>query len=43
LAADGSHREAAEALAMGIDRYRAKGNIVSATEAGKALARPVIV
>jgi tetratricopeptide (TPR) repeat protein len=43
LRAAGSHREAAAALAVGIDRYRAKGNVVSATEAGKALARPVIV
>jgi tetratricopeptide (TPR) repeat protein len=43
LAANGSHREAAEALAAGIDRYRAKGNVVSATEAENALSRPVIV
>jgi thioredoxin-like negative regulator of GroEL len=43
LAADGSQREAAEALATGVDRYRAKGNVVSATEAGSALSRPVIV
>ena len=43
LAADGSHREAAEQLSAGISRYRAKGNVVSATEAGKALARRVIV
>ena len=31
LAADGSHREAAERLSAGISRYRAKGNVVSAT------------
>jgi class 3 adenylate cyclase/tetratricopeptide (TPR) repeat protein len=43
LAADGSQREAAEALATGVDRYRAKGNVVSATEAGSALSRPVVV
>ena len=43
LAADGSRREAAEALATGVDRYRAKGNVVSATEAGSALSRPVVV
>ena len=43
LAADGSQREAAEALATGVDRYRAKGNVVSATEAASALSRPVIV
>ena len=43
LAADGSQREAAEALATGVDRYRAKGNVVSATEAASALSRPVVV
>jgi hypothetical protein len=43
LAAAGSHREGAEELAAGVDRYRAKGNVVSAREAGKALSRPVIV
>jgi len=43
LAADGSQHEAAEALAAGVDRYRAKGNIVSATEAASALSRPVVV
>src|SRR5689334_1440203 len=37
LAADGSQRDAAEALAAGVDRYRAKGNVVSATEARSAL------
>ena len=43
LAADGSQREAVEVLAAGVDRYRAKGNVVSAREAASALSRPVIV
>jgi class 3 adenylate cyclase/tetratricopeptide (TPR) repeat protein len=43
LAADGSDDEAAAALAAGIDRYRAKGNIVSVREAATALSRPVSV
>jgi tetratricopeptide (TPR) repeat protein len=43
LAAGGSQREAVEVLAGGVDRYRAKGNVVSAREAASALSRPVIV
>ena len=43
LAADGSQRDAAEALAAGVDRYRAKGNVISAREAESALSRPVVV
>jgi tetratricopeptide (TPR) repeat protein len=43
LAAGGAEDEAAAALAAGIDRYRAKGNVVSAREAASALTRHVSV
>ncbi|MGN6380625.1 MAG: AAA family ATPase [Gaiellales bacterium] len=43
LAAEGSDREAAAALDSGIDRYQAKGNVVSAREARNVFSRPVVV